>query len=53
MDTRITEAIAMKAVMDMEIALGNQPRDVSKENLGYDIESFDPQDGLVAFASLR
>ena len=41
--TRITEAIAMQAVMEAEIVLGNHPRDVSKENLGYDIESLDPQ----------
>lgn len=36
---RVTEAIAMRAVMDREIALGHDPRDVSAQNLGYDIES--------------
>ncbi len=53
MDTRITEAIGMKAVMEAEIALGNQPRDVSKENLGYDIESFDPQTGRLRFIEVK
>jgi len=39
LDRRITEAIAMQAVMKREIALGHDPRDVSAQNLGYDIES--------------
>ena len=33
MDRRITEQIAMHAVMDAEIRLGNHPRDVSDQNL--------------------
>ncbi len=37
--TRITEQIAMQAVMQAEIALGNHPADVSAHNLGYDVES--------------
>jgi hypothetical protein len=53
MDTRITEAIAMQAVMEAEIALGNHPRDVSKENLGYDIESLDPQIGRLRFIEVK
>lgn len=51
--TRITEAIAMQAVMAAEIALGCHPRDVSKENLGYDIESMDPQTGRLRFLEVK
>ena len=41
-DTRRSEAIAMKAVMDAERALGNTPKDVGSEKRGYDIESAPP-----------
>ena len=37
-----TEASAMEAVMRAERSLGFVPRDVSKENLGYDIFSVNP-----------
>jgi len=33
------ERIAMQTIMTMEGELGNVPKDVSKDNLGYDIES--------------
>ena len=33
------ERLAMEAVMSVEHALGFEPRDVSADNLGYDIES--------------
>ncbi|MGE3798412.1 MAG: helicase-related protein, partial [Thermomicrobiales bacterium] len=36
---RRIELAAMEAVMARERALGNEPRDVSRENVGYDIES--------------
>ncbi len=39
-DRRITEQIAMQAVMETEIALGHSPRDVSAHE-SYDIESRD------------
>jgi superfamily II DNA or RNA helicase len=52
-DTRITEAIAMQAVMEAEIALGNHPRDVSHDNLGYDIESLDPREGRLRFIEVK
>jgi hypothetical protein len=39
------ELAAMAAVMAAERSLGYQPRDVSRENLGYDIESRHPTDG--------
>lgn len=38
------EYAAMKAVMDIERSLGFMPRDVSRENVGYDIESEIPED---------
>ena len=53
LDTRITEAIAMQAVMEEEIRLGCAPEDVSKENLGYDIESFDPHTGRLRFIEVK
>jgi len=53
LDTRITEAIAMKAVMEAEIALGNEPRDVSKEKVGYDIESVDGRSHTLRFIEVK
>ncbi|MDL2317425.1 DUF3883 domain-containing protein, partial [Desulfovibrio sp. OttesenSCG-928-A18] len=41
-DTKGVEAIAMKAVFEMERGLGFTPLDVSIEKRGYDIESRDP-----------
>src|SRR5690606_39751583 len=52
-DRRITEQIAMRAVMETEIALGNAPRDVSADNLGYDIESRDGQIGQLRFIEVK
>lgn len=43
----------MRAVMDTEIALGNHPRDVSNQNLGYDIESRDGQTGRLRFLEVK
>ncbi len=53
LDKRITEQIAMRAVMEAEIALGNHPRDVSSQNLGYDIESRDGQAGRLRFIEVK
>lgn len=36
------ERVAMEAVMACERALGNEPKDVSAQNVGYDIESHIP-----------
>lgn len=36
------ETAGMNAVMAIERSLGNTPRDVSKENVGYDVESRTP-----------
>ncbi|MFN2136341.1 MAG: protein NO VEIN domain-containing protein, partial [Candidatus Promineifilaceae bacterium] len=52
-DTRITEQAAMQAVRQTEIALGNHPRDVSAEKLGYDIESHDPDSGHMRFIEVK
>lgn len=43
----------MRAVMEAEIALGNHPRDVSDQNLGYDIESRDGQTGRLRFIEVK
>ena len=51
--TRITEQIAMQAVMQAEIALGNHPTDVSAHNLGYDVESLSPADQSPGDGRLR
>jgi len=53
LDRRITEQIAMRAVMEAEIALGNHPRDVSAQNLGYDIESRDGKTGRLRFIEVK
>jgi hypothetical protein len=52
-DTRITEAIAVQAVMQAEAGLGHHPRDVSKDNLGYDVESLDPRAGRLRFIEVK
>jgi hypothetical protein len=53
LDRRITEQIAMRAVMEAEIALGNYPRDVSAHNLGYDIESRSGQTSRLRFIEVK
>jgi len=52
-DTRVTEAIAMQAVLRAEAALGHYPKDVSAHNLGYDIESLNPADGRLRFIEVK
>ena len=52
-ERQVVEAIAMQAVMEVEIALGNDPRDVSGSNLGYDIESLDPRTGRLRFIEVK
>jgi len=53
LDRRVTEHIAMRAVMEAEIALGNSPRDMSANKLGYDIESRDGQTGRLRFIEVK
>lgn len=52
-DTTISEKIAMDAVFAYERAIGNEPRDVSAQNLGYDIESRNPETGQLRFIEVK
>lgn len=51
--TEESERRAMEAVMDAERRLGFVPRDVSAQNLGYDIESSIPGTGLLRFIEVK
>jgi len=52
-DTRTSELLAMKAVIDYEIRLGNIPKDVSAEKCGYDVESKDTTTGRLRFIEVK
>jgi hypothetical protein len=52
-ETKEVEMLAMDAVMTAERALGNQPRDVSIDKLGYDIESKDGKTGRLRFIEVK
>jgi hypothetical protein len=47
------ERLAMAAVMAAERALGHEPRDVSAERLGYDIESRERGTGRLRFIEVK
>jgi SNF2 family DNA or RNA helicase len=47
------ERLAMEAVMHAERALGFDPRDVSAQNVGYDIESAIPNSGRLRFIEVK
>ena len=47
------EQIAMAAVMEAEREFGREPRDVSAQNQGYDIESRDPGTGRLRFIEVK
>jgi len=47
------ENLAMQAVMVAELHIGNDARDVSKENLGYDIESKDGETGRLRMIEVK
>lgn len=47
------ERLAMAEVMAAERALGREPRDVSAEKVGYDIESVDPKSGHLHFLEVK
>src|ERR1700733_8142346 len=47
------ERLAMAEVMAAEGALGREPRDVSAEKIGYDIESLDPKSGHLHFLEVK
>jgi hypothetical protein len=53
LSTEESERRAMQAVMDAERGLGFQPRDVSDQNLGYDVESSIPNTGLLRFIEVK
>lgn len=52
-DRKAVEIAGMKAVMDIEKAMGFSPKDVSSLNLGYDIESVVPADRRNGGSILR
>ena len=52
-DTERAETLAMQAVMVVERQLGFVPRDVHKENRGYDIESAIPGTGCLRFIEVK
>ena len=47
------ERAAMEAVMEAERRMGFEPRDVSAENKGWDIESRDPGSGHLRFIEVK
>ena len=53
MARKTMELIGMKAVMEIEQSLGYKPKDVSRDNVGYDIESAVPKEKEEAEGSLR
>jgi len=52
-DKKRSEMLAMTAVMEAENKLGFVPRDVSKDNCGYDIESRDPDTRVLRFIEVK
>ena len=50
---RRVENLAMQAVIMAELHLGNDPRDVSKKNLGYDVESKDRETGRLRMIEVK
>ncbi|MCY4265598.1 MAG: DUF3883 domain-containing protein, partial [Gammaproteobacteria bacterium] len=50
---RKIELCAMEAVMDAEKSLGFEPSDVSAQNVGYDILSFDPTTKSQRFIEVK
>ena len=52
-DRAEVERLAMEAVMAAERALGMEPRDVSAEKCGYDVESRDPETGRLRFIEVK
>lgn len=51
--TAEVERLAMEAVIRAETAGGFEPRDVSAEKVGYDIESRDPATGRLRFVEVK
>jgi superfamily II DNA or RNA helicase len=53
LETAPSERRAMEAVMEIERALGFEPRDVGAEKRGYDIESAIPGTGKLRFIEVK
>jgi len=52
-ETKRVEQMAMQAVTETEESLNYEPRDVSQENCGYDIESVIPESGKLRFIEVK
>ena len=52
-ETKRIELLAMDAVMQAEITLGNIPKDVSADKCGYDVESTDEKSGRLRFIEVK
>lgn len=52
-ERRRVELAGMEAVMALERRLGHSPRDVSADNLGYDIESVDGESGRLRMIEVK
>jgi SNF2 family DNA or RNA helicase len=52
-ETRRVELAAMEAVMTAELALGHEPKDVSAQKCGYDIESKVLSTGRLRFIEVK
>jgi superfamily II DNA or RNA helicase len=52
-ETRRVELAAMEAVRLAEVGLGFEPRDVSAQKIGYDIESRNPETGRLRFIEVK
>jgi superfamily II DNA or RNA helicase len=52
-ETRAVEQLAMLAVMEQELKMGYEPKDVSTEKCGYDIESRIPGTGKLRFIEVK
>lgn len=52
-NTEPSELLAMAKVMETERLLGFEPRDVSAENRGYDVESRNPKSGNLRFIEVK
>lgn len=50
---KAVEEAGMQAVMEKEYSLGFMPMDVSKDNLGWDIESAIPETGKLRFIEVK
>ena len=50
---KVIELKAMEAVVGAERRLGNEPKDVSAQKVGYDIQSYDPKADRFRFIEVK